>query len=239
MSELLKSMTTRVVGVSFDNDDGTSRQDIISGLSVGEALLLNYHEYENEPAYAVTDALGNCIGHVSKELAATIYQKYKDCYFAVSVDDITGGDSGLKYGCVISIDIYDSAPETNENESSTAATVVDVIPAPVQNAESSKTNRVYSAMLTVIGALLILVGLVLLLIAPLGGAVAIVGGVFSIVIVTKKTTRAATRIAFVKPPSHATAKGTDRMFPQTPFYHKTVLFALVLFFILFFRMVIL
>lgn len=106
MSELLKSMTTRVVGVSFDNDDGTSRQDIISGLSVGEALLLNYHEYENEPAYAVTDALGNCIGHVSKELAATIYQKYKDCYFAVSVDDITGGDSGLKYGCVISIDIY-------------------------------------------------------------------------------------------------------------------------------------
>jgi hypothetical protein len=180
MSELLKSMTTRVVGVSFDNDDGTSRQDIISGLSVGEALLLNYHEYE--PAYAVTDALGNCIGHVSKELAATIYQKYKDCYFAVSVDDITGGDSGLKYGCVISIDIYDSAPETNENESSTAATVVDVIPAPVQNAESSKTNRVYSAMLTVIGALLILVGLVLLLIAPLGGAVAIVGGIFSIVI---------------------------------------------------------
>ena len=171
-----------VVGVSFDNDDGTSRQDIISGLSVGEALLLNYHEYENEPAYAVTDALGNCIGHVSKELAATIYQKYKDCYFAVSVDDITGGDSGLKYGCVISIDIYDSAPETNENESSTAATVVDVIPAPVQNAESSKTNRVYSAMLTVIGALLILVGLVLLLIAPLGGAVAIVGGVFSIII---------------------------------------------------------
>ena len=142
MSELLKSMTARVVGVSFDNDDGTSRQDIISGLSVGEALLLNYHEYENEPAYAVTDALGNCI----------------------------------------SIDIYDSAPETNENESSTAATVVDVIPAPVQNAESSKTIRVYSAMFTVIGALLILVGLVLLLIAPLGGAVAIVGGVFSIVI---------------------------------------------------------
>ena len=51
MSELLKSMTTRVVGVSFDNDDGTSRQDIISGLSVGEALLLNYHEYENEQIY--------------------------------------------------------------------------------------------------------------------------------------------------------------------------------------------
>lgn len=63
MSELLKSITTRVVGVSFDNDDGTSIQDIISGLSVGEALLLNYHEYENEPAYAVTDTLGNCIGH--------------------------------------------------------------------------------------------------------------------------------------------------------------------------------
>ena len=182
MSELLKSMTTRVVGVSFDNDDGTSRQDIISDLSVGEALLLNYHEYENEPAYAVTDALGNCIGHVSKELAVTIYQKYKDCYFAVSVDDITGGDSGLKYGCVINIDIYDSAPDFSQNESPIAATVDDSVSAPVQNAESIKTNRVYSVMFTVIGALLILVGLVLLLIAPLGGAVAIAGGVLSIIV---------------------------------------------------------
>lgn len=182
MSELLKSMTTRVVGVSFDNDDGTSRQDIISGLSVGEALLLNYHEYESEPAYAVTDALGNCIGHVSKELASTIYQRYKDCYFAVSVDDITGGDSGLKYGCVINIDIYDSAPDFSQNESPIAATVDDSVSAPVQNAESIKTNRVYSVVFTVIGALLILVGLVLLLIAPLGGAVAIAGGVLSIIV---------------------------------------------------------
>jgi len=34
-------------------------------------------------------------------------------------------------------------------------------------------------------------------------------------------------------------KDTDRMFLQTPFYHKTVLFVIGLFFILFFRMVIL
>ena len=85
MSELLKSMTTRVVGVSFDNDDGTSRQDIISGLSVGEALLLNYHEYENEPAYAVTDALGNCIGHVSKEIVAWCKSKGSLLYSANAV----------------------------------------------------------------------------------------------------------------------------------------------------------
>ncbi|MFR0783897.1 MAG: hypothetical protein ACLSHP_13660 [Coprococcus sp.] len=122
MSELLKSMTTRVVGVSFDNDDGTSRQDIISGLSVGEALLLNYHEYENEPVERVT----RC-----SETASTCRRKNWlrqsirniDCYFAVSVDDING-DPGLNMSAIsryIAI-----PPETNENEySSTAATVVD------------------------------------------------------------------------------------------------------------------
>lgn len=60
--------------------------------------------------------------------------------------------------------------------------VDDSVSAPVQNAESIKTNRVYSVMFTVIGALLILVGLVLLLIAPLGGAAAIAGGVLSIIV---------------------------------------------------------
>lgn len=111
MSELLKSINTRVVGVSFQNDDGTDRQEILSGLSVGEGMLLKYFEYENEPAYAVTDAAGNRIGSLSKELAADIYRKYKDCYFSVMISDITGGDDGRKYGCIIDIDIYDTVPD--------------------------------------------------------------------------------------------------------------------------------
>jgi hypothetical protein len=44
-----------------------------------------------------------------------------------------------------------------------------------------------------------------------------------------KAIPAAMEIAFVKPPFYAPAKSTDRMFLQIPFYHKTVLFALVLF----------
>lgn len=176
MSELLKSMTTRVVGVSFNNDDGTSRQEIISGLSIGEALLLNYHEYENEPAYAVTDALGNCIGHVSKGLATMIYQKYKDCYFAVMVNDITGGTSGLKYGCIIDIDIYDSAPESKK-EFSTAATVNDANSVPKKKEYSDRTYNVCGIILMVLSVVLILLGLLLLLAVPVGGVAAILLGV--------------------------------------------------------------
>ena len=176
MSELLKSMTTRVVGVSFNNDDGTSRQEIISGLSVGEALLLNYHEYENEPAYAVTDALGNCIGHVSKELAAMIYQKYKDCYFAVMVDDITGGTSGLKYGCIIDIDIYDSAPEP-QKEFSTAATVNDVNSVPKKKEYSDLTYNVSGFILMILSVILVLFGLLLLTALPVVGIISILLGI--------------------------------------------------------------
>lgn len=121
MSNLLRSINVRVVGVSFKNNDGTSRQQILSELSVGEAMCLEFFEYENEPAYAVTDVLGNQIGNLPKDLSADIYRKYRDCYFSVLIDDITGGVDGLKYGCIISIDIYDTAPDFDKSDISTIA----------------------------------------------------------------------------------------------------------------------
>lgn len=180
MSELLKSINTRVVGVSFQNDDGTDRQEILSGLSVGEGMLLKYFEYENEPAYAVTDAVGNRIGSLSKELAADIYRKYKDCYFSVVISDITGGDDGRKYGCIIDIDIYDTVPDVIKQKTPTVATVENVTPAAPKY--SPKTYKTCGLILIVLGVVIFLVGLLLLIVSPIGGIFAIVLGVLSFII---------------------------------------------------------
>lgn len=181
MSELLRNITVRVVGVSYQNNDGTNRQEILSGLSVGETMLLDYFEYENEPAYAVTDALGNQIGNLPKDLSADIYQKYRDCYFSVQIDNITGGVDGLKYGCIISIDIYDTVPDVVKQDTPTVIAVENVTPAapPVL---SEKSRHTYGIIYIVLGVILALLGLLLLLVTPVGGIFAIVGGVFSVAI---------------------------------------------------------
>lgn len=90
MSKLLKHTKTKVVGVSFRNEDGSSRQEIVSNLYEGENVSLEYYEYKNEPAYAVIDSQGDQIGNLSKELAFDIYNKYDGCYFDAFVLRITG-----------------------------------------------------------------------------------------------------------------------------------------------------
>lgn len=176
MSELLKNVSVRVVGVSFTNDDGTSRQEILSGLSVGEAMLLKYFEYEGKPAYAVTTALGEQIGNLPQDLSSDIYERYRDNYMTAQIDSITGGDDGLKYGCVIDIDIYDEHPiESKSVESSSPA-------APVKTGVSERTHNVSGIILIVLGIVLVLFGLLLLLVVPVGGVAAIIGGVAAVFI---------------------------------------------------------
>lgn len=46
MSKLLKHTKTKVVGVSFRNEDGSSRQEIVSNLYEGENVSLEYYEYK-------------------------------------------------------------------------------------------------------------------------------------------------------------------------------------------------
>ncbi len=181
MSELLKNITVRVVGVSYQNDDGTDRQEILSGLSVGEAMLLDYFEYENEPAYAVTDALGNQIGNLPKDLSADIYRNYRDCYFSVQIDDITGGINDLKYGCIISIDIYDTIPDAIKQDSPDIATVENITPA-TSSTLSKRSRRTYGIIFIILGVILALFGLLLSLAVPVGGILAIIGGVICIII---------------------------------------------------------
>lgn len=193
MSKLLKHTETRVVGVSYRNEDGSSRQEIISNLVEGEHVSLEYYEYENEPAYAVIDMLGNQIGNLSKELASVIYNKYNGCYFDAFVLRITGGDNTKYLGCVIDISIYDEIPEfmagtTNDNtvveSSSTPTSDSTITPItnkqPTRNLPSKKLCKFYSILYITCGSILFLMGLLLLIITLLGGCVAIIFSILGI-----------------------------------------------------------
>lgn len=193
MSKLLKHTETRVVGVSYRNEDGSSRQEIISNLVEGEHVSLEYYEYENEPAYAVIDMLGNQIGNLSRELASVIYNKYDGCYFDAFVLRITGGDNTRYLGCVIDISIYDEIPEfmadtTNDNTvvESASTPTPDSTVTPITNKQparylpSKKLCKFYSVIFTIIGVIMFVMALLLMIPAISSGIPLMVAAIFSL-----------------------------------------------------------
>ena len=69
---------TKVVGVSYDNDDGSSRQSIISKyVEVDDCLGMKFYKYEGEIACAIYTK-GHQIGNVSKRDAIYLYEHKGD-----------------------------------------------------------------------------------------------------------------------------------------------------------------
>ena len=95
------SIRTKVVGVTFQNDDGTERQQILKRVSPGDILELKPYKYKGEPAILVVHPLG-CIGNLKATLAADLC---KEQYIprTAKVLNITGGSNGKSYGCNIEI----------------------------------------------------------------------------------------------------------------------------------------
>ncbi len=110
------SIRTKLAGVSFDNNDGTSRQAILSRLNPGDALMLRDGATSDHPE---SIAVYNCpnfelCGYLSAAMAKRIrseYANYED--LDVSVLEVTGGSDGVLLGCNIAIhnEDYDAAAE--------------------------------------------------------------------------------------------------------------------------------
>lgn len=107
---LLKSFITKVVGVTFQNDDGTDRQEILSKCLRGEPIAFYWHDFRGSPACAVITDHGQ-IGYLRATLAADLDFNYggDDYTFSGQIIDVTGGVDGLNYGCNIMINIYELA----------------------------------------------------------------------------------------------------------------------------------
>lgn len=104
---LEKSFITRVVGVTFPNDDGSDRQEILSKCLRGDPVAFYWHDFRGAPACAVITDHGQ-IGYLRAKLAADLDIDYGgDVYvFSGKISDVTGGVDGLSYGCNIMINIY-------------------------------------------------------------------------------------------------------------------------------------
>ena len=105
----------KVVGVSFDNADGSSRQDILKTMHFREPpfnkpfdLELRPYDYEGEQAVAVC-AAGQIIGNISRDDLPEVlgsWQRTKD----ICATDVYGGGTAydgreLKYGAKITLKV--------------------------------------------------------------------------------------------------------------------------------------
>lgn len=104
---VVRDFYTKVVGVTFGNDDGTSRQRIIKACKPGDDIIFKPVPTEEFPdAIGVFNKREQQLGHLNAELAAEIKNKYGYNPMSVFVSNITGGD-GSNYGCNLHIIIYE------------------------------------------------------------------------------------------------------------------------------------
>lgn len=103
---IIKEFYTKVVGVSFPNDDGSSRQAILSNCRRGDYILLKTYSFRGRIAYAVHTEHGQ-IGNLPADLAECLETEYDDDFIASGeIYSITGGAGGLYYGCKIHLILY-------------------------------------------------------------------------------------------------------------------------------------
>lgn len=97
---------TKVRGVTFGNDDGSSRQSAISRCKKGdEVVLLQLTDGEYEGAIGVFTKDGEQLGFLSSERASEI-RPYSDYPMKITISNITGGNGEKTFGCNLHIVIY-------------------------------------------------------------------------------------------------------------------------------------
>lgn len=103
---VLRDFNTKIVGVTFGNDDGSSRQAIIKKSKEGEDIILKPVPTDEYPdAIGVFNKRGEQLGHISAELATELKNKYSNNPMSVTINNITGGGD-KNYGCNLHIIIY-------------------------------------------------------------------------------------------------------------------------------------
>ncbi len=107
---LSSSLHTKVVGVTFDNDDGTNRQDILEKIKTGDKTISLKRDPNNAYDKNAIEVHSNygIVGFINADLAANLAgQMDSGKIVKAAVEEITGGQGGCYYGCNILIEIYD------------------------------------------------------------------------------------------------------------------------------------
>lgn len=143
---LIDCLYFRVAGVTFENDNGTSRQKYIAKLHEYDPIGLKSFEYEGQTAFHVLDEQDHCIGNLPKEHIDFIMQHHEAGHkIVLYVNEILGLDEdgkridGYNLGVEVAVEVYDERPE--EVKPSDAGSADQPAAAP-QEKECKKTGRV-------------------------------------------------------------------------------------------------
>lgn len=103
---VIRDFHTKIVGVTYGNADGSSRQEYIKKLKPGDELVFRPVPTPEYPdAIGVFTLKGEQLGYLGADLAAEFKNKYPTNYMQASVANVTGGN-GMNYGCNIHIVVY-------------------------------------------------------------------------------------------------------------------------------------
>lgn len=98
---------TKVVGVTFKNNDGSDRQKIISKCKVGQDVIFRPTPSREYPeAVGVFTTKGKQLGFLKADLAHDLIHLYPNNPMQATISAITGGGKGENYGCNIHIHIF-------------------------------------------------------------------------------------------------------------------------------------
>lgn len=70
-----RTWVIRATGVTFNNEDGSSRQNLISSLNVGELVKLSPYKYKEEDAIYILNSKNKILGNIPVEYATEITNK--------------------------------------------------------------------------------------------------------------------------------------------------------------------
>ena len=142
----IKKFKSKVVGVTHENVDGSSRQEAIRRLRVGQKVRLAW-EKENPhdpnaillfPGTTGNVKMNNCIGYLNANLAADVvnWVTNKDWCIYAEVAEILGGYEGADtLGCVLEIIVYGEAEPTPTSIPRTSGVSTAAEPSPTPESE--------------------------------------------------------------------------------------------------------
>lgn len=119
---------TKIVGVTFKNEDGTNRQEVIELCTEGDSLSLEHYYYKGEDAFKVTNLYGEALGNLKKELTEKLVEKYDIATIEaadVEILNITGEDKGT-LGVNIKITIEEFITDSFNTDNISVAPKYDV-----------------------------------------------------------------------------------------------------------------
>lgn len=120
-ARVLDTIRTKVVGVTFNNEDGENRQDILSRMSGSEDITVEKYTYNGEPAAYVKWG-DKVIGNLSAELAGDLARKYPKARYTAEILEISGGVQ--TFGCNIELDVIeDATPSVSQHTGETTVYV--------------------------------------------------------------------------------------------------------------------